>query len=283
MVDKKSSKTYTNEDGIYWEIEATILYDYVNFANRLRMLQAVGLQHKRFNMQQDGKRMYLVLLTELYQKSLEDLAVILLCFYRRFNADPKCNYQRKFKKANTPIAYTLINYATNEATIKNILDKCPTQQDFIGKLFINELESIGNINQVIPLSDIPKFYTELYQNIFAWMGDQEKRFKIYNKIKHGMPVIGSAQLLNSKNENAPAVIYEDRNADHVDHPLIVHSLHFTEDEFTLLQNGVMKISDCIRDLLALYLCKNYPDFLIKQGFSSPLLFFKERRPFDKTT
>src|SRR3989338_4837133 len=84
MANKKS---YTNEEKIYWDIDLPILYDYVNFANRLRPLQALELKHEKFSMQQDGKRMYLVLLTELYQKSLEDLAVILLGLYRRFNTD----------------------------------------------------------------------------------------------------------------------------------------------------------------------------------------------------
>lgn len=277
MTNKKS---YTNEEKIYWDIEAPIFYDYVNFANRLRPLQAVDLQHKKFDMQQDGKRLYLVLLTELYQKSLEDLAVILLGLYRRFNADADCGYQKKFKQITTPLTYTLINYKTREAAIKTVTDKCLSEKDFITRLHINDLGTL-NVSLLMPLLNIPNFYSELYQNILAWMKDQEKRFKVYNKIKHGAAVVGSAQLLNNKNKNAPAVIYSDEGANLTDHPLIVHSLHFTEDEFILLQYGVLKVSDCIRDLLAIYLCKNYPDFLVKQGFFSPLLFFQQRRPTKK--
>ncbi len=274
MVNKK---TYINEQKIYWDIEAPILYDYVNFANRLRPLQILDNQHKKYGMRQDVKRMYLVLFTELYQKSLEDLAVILLALYRRFNTDMACTYQKKFKQKTTPVTYTLINYKIKEATIKNITDKCVSENDFIGKLHIDDLATL-NINLLLPLLDIHAFYSELYQNILAWKNDQEKRFRIYNKIKHGAAVVGSAKILNSKNENAPAVIYADKDANLTDHPLIVHSLHFIKDEFILLQNGVVKVSDCIRDLLAIYLCKNYPDFLKKQGFSSPLLFFQQRRP-----
>lgn len=274
MIDKKN---YTNEENIYWDIEASILYDYVNFANRLRPLQVLDNQYKKYSMQQDGMRMYLVLFTELYQKSLEDLAVILLSLYRRFNIDSTCEYQKKFKKTITPITYTLINYKIREAVIKNITDKCLSEQNFISKLHIDDLGTI-NISLVLPLLDIHAFYSDLYQNILAWKNGQEKRFKIYNKIKHGAAVIGSAKLLNVKNENAPAVIYADKTANLSDHPLIVHSLHFTEDEFILLQNGVVKISDCIRDLVSIYLCKNYPDFLRNKGFSSPLLFFQQRRP-----
>ena len=275
-----NKKLYTNEEKIYWDIEAHILYDYVNFANRLRPLQALELKHDKFNMQQDGKRMYLVLLTELYQKSLEDSAVILLGLYRRFNVDADCGYQKKFKQTTTPLTYTLINYKPREAAIKAVTDKCSSERDFINKLHINDLETL-NVTLVMPLLDIPNFYTDLHQNVLAWMKDQEKRFRIYNKIKHGAAVIGSAKLLNNKNENAPAVIYADETANLTDHPLIVHSLHFTETEFILLQHGVIKVGDCIRDLIAIYLCKNYPDFLTKQGFSSPLLFFQQRKPKDE--
>jgi len=275
-----TKKSYTNEEKIYWDIEASILYDYVNFANRLRPLQALELKHNKFSMQQDGKRMYLVLLTELYQKSLEDLAVILLGLYRRFNVDADCGYQRKLKQTTTPITYTLINYTTREATVKTIIDKCPSERDFINKLHINDIETL-NVTLLMPLFDIINFYVDLYRNIFAWMKDQEKRFRIYNKIKHGPAVVGSARLLNRTNKDAPAAIYSDENANLTDHPLMVHSLDFTEIEFVLLQNGVIKVGDCIRDLIAIYLCKNYPDFLVKQGFSSPLLFFQQRRPIKK--
>lgn len=273
----RSEKHYTHEKEIYWDLEAPFLYDYVNFANRLRPFEAAELQHKEFNMQQDGKRIYLVLLTELYQKSLEDLAAILLALYRRFNLDSGCGYQKKFSQTTTPLTYTIINYKVGEATIKKVTDRCPSERDFITKLHINDLETL-NINLLMPLLSVPSFYGELYKNILDWMEDQQKRFRMYNKIKHGPVVIGSAKLLNNKNENAPAVIYSDESANLTDHPLIVHSLHFTEEEFILLQHGTLKVSDCIRDLLAIYLCKSYPDFLVKQGFSSPLLFFTQRRP-----
>lgn len=270
------SKKYTDEEKVYWDLEPEVLYDYVNFANRLRVLQAGETDYKKYNMDQDGKRMHLVLLTELYQKSLEDLAVILLALFRRFNTDASCEFQKEFS-SQTPLVYTLINYKIREAEIKKILDKLPSQRDFISGLHINDLDSL-HLELLIPKLNKIQFYSELYSNVKDWMGDQEKRFRIYNKIKHGPIVLGSGKILNKTNPNSPAVVYSDRGAKFTDHPLVVHHLHFTEDEFLLLQAGVFKISDCIKDLLAIYLCKNYPDFLKKKGFSSPLIFFKERRP-----
>jgi len=73
----------------------------------------------------------------------------------------------------------------------------------------------------------------------------------------------------------------DPNTDLTDHPFIVHSLSFKEDEFILLRVGILKISQCIRDLISIYMCKNYPDFLKDKGFNSPLIFFKESRSIDK--
>lgn len=61
--------------------------------------------------------MYLVILKEIFQKSLEDLGVIILALYRRYNKDPYCEYQKKFNKL-TPISYTLINYKPGDAYIK---------------------------------------------------------------------------------------------------------------------------------------------------------------------
>lgn len=272
-----NKKMYTDEQKIYWDIEPHMLYDYVNFANRLRLLQAADDRYKQFTMEQDGKRWFLILFTELYQKSLEDLGVMLLAFRRRFNEDNSCKYQKKFSVKETPITFTQINYAVGEATIKKTLDWFPSKRVLISGLHIDDIGRI-NINLIFHELELPTFYNELYENLVAWSKDQEKRFHVYNKIKHGPVVVGSAKIFNAKNENAPAVVYADPQADLMDHPLIVHSLHFTKDEFVLLRAGVFKVSNCIRDLISIYMCKNYSEFLNMKGFSSPLLFFKERRP-----
>lgn len=274
------AKIYTDEQKIYWDIEPHMLYDYVNFANRLRLLQATDQRHKNFTILQDGKRYFLVLFTELYQKSLEDLGVMLLAFRRRFNKDKSCKYQEKFSVDKTPITFTQINYDIGEASIKKTLDWFSDKDSFIKGLQVTAIEDM-EINLLIPKLIPSSFYDNLYKNLIDWSKDQEKRFRIYNKIKHGPVVVGSAQIFNSSNKNAPAVVYSNPTADLADHPLIVHSLHFTEDEFTLLRDGVLKISECIRDLISIYVCKNYPEFLKEKGFSSPLLFFKLRRPDEK--
>ncbi len=270
-------KTYTDEQKIYWDIEPHWLYDYVNFANRLRPIQSFDERYKQFTMKQDGRRWFLIIFIELYQKSLEDLGVILLALRRRFNKDGSCKYQTKFSVDTTPIAFTQINYEVGEAFIKNTLDWFPTRQDFIKGLHISDMGEL-NINLVLPTLDIQSFYIDLYDNLVAWSKDQEKRRQAYNKIKHGPAIVGSAQIFNPENKNAPAVVYPDLKVDLTDHPLMVYTLHFTEDEFILLRSGVLKISQCIRDLISIYMCKNYSDFLKNKGFSSPLLFFKERRP-----
>lgn len=270
-------KVYTKEKEIYWEIEPHMLYDYVNFANRLRLLQATDDRYKNYRMDQDAPRWFLLIHTELYQKSLEDLGVMLLALKRRFSADPACPYQKKFGVTETPVTFTLVNYRIGEAAIKKTLDSFENQNIFLKGLGIDSIKDI-DIKLVLPDLDIPFFLDELYKNLVAWSVDQEKRFRMYNKIKHGPVVVGSARIFNSANQNAPAVVYVDPETDLKDHPLIVHSLKFTETEFVLLRSGVMKIAHCIRDLLSIYMCKNYPDFLKEKGFSSALLFFKERRP-----
>jgi hypothetical protein len=276
----KTKKAYTDEQKIYWDIEPHMLYDYVNFANKLRLLSATDDRYKKFSMEQDASRWFLIIFIELYQKSLEDLGVILLALRRRFNEDSLCKYQKKFSVTETPITFTQINYGIGEATIKKTLDWFTSERDLISGLHIDDMGKV-NINLIFPELDLNVFYKDLYDNLVAWSKDQEKRFTIYNKIKHGPAIVGSAKIFNKKNENAPAVVYADPNANLTDHPLIVHSLSFKEDEFILLRGGVLKISQCIRDLISIYMCKNYPDFLKGKGFSSPLIFFKESRPINK--
>ena|SRR3989344_5123170 len=270
-------KSYKEEQKVYWDIEPHMLYDYVNFANHIRVAQASDDRYKKFSMKQDGSRWFLMIFTELYQKSLEDLSVILLAFYRRFNTDVGCEYQKKFSVVETPIAYTQINYKTHEATIKRVLDYFKNQGELIRGLRIDDIEKV-DINFIFPEMNFQKFYNDLYNNLVAWSEDQEKRFRLYNKIKHGPAIVGSARIFNPKNEDAPAVVYADHSTDLTDHPLFVHSLHFKESEFILLRGGVLKISQCIRDLISIYMCKNYSDILKKKGFASPLFFFKQRRP-----
>lgn len=273
-------KHYANEQKIYWDIEPHMLYDYVNFANRLREVQAMDERYKEYDMIRDGKRWFLILFTEVYQKSLEDLGVMLLALRRRFNKDSSCKYQKKFSVDSTPVTFTQINYVAGEASIKNALDVFPAQRDFIEGLRINDLGNI-NIEFIRPGIVVQDFYSNLYKNLVDWAQDQEKRFSMYNKIKHGPSIVGSARIFNSKNKNAPAVVYVDHDTNLKDHPLIVHTFHFTEEEFELLRRGVLKVGECIRDLISIYMCKNYSDFLKSKGFSSPLLFFDERRPGEK--
>lgn len=275
-----AKKTYTNEheQKIYWDIEPHMLYDYVNFANRLRSLSVFDDRYKQYTIEDDNSRLFLVIFLELYQKSLEDLGVILLAIRRRFNEDISCKYQKKFSVKETPITFTQINYeGMSEASIKKTLDWFQNKKDFISGLHIDDIGKI-NINLIFPKLDLPTFYNQLYNNLVEWSEDQEKRFSIYNKIKHGPTVVGSAKIFGPKHKNAPAVVYKSPKIASTSDPLIVHNLSFNEEEFILLRSGVLKISKTIRDLISIYMCKNYPDFLKDKGFISSLIFFKERRP-----
>ena len=108
-MSKILTRSYTEEEGIYYEIEPRFIYDYSSFSNNLRVLESSAINHEMYNMDQNGKRMHLVILKEIFQKSLEDLGAVLLAMYRRHNKDQSCEYQSKFNNL-TPISYTLINY-----------------------------------------------------------------------------------------------------------------------------------------------------------------------------
>ncbi|OGL65907.1 hypothetical protein A3F52_05010 [Candidatus Uhrbacteria bacterium RIFCSPHIGHO2_12_FULL_47_11] len=276
------TKTYSEEQQIYWKIEPHFLYDYVNFANRFRTLQAHDNGLSQYQMKHDGKRMYLVLLTELYQKSLEDLGAVLIALKRRFNQDCTCRYQKRFNSPETPITYTLFHYEPKEANISATVDAYPSETIMVSALNVCVLEKLNPV-LVLPHLNTKVCYAKLFQMLKDWSGDQNKRLKAYNKIKHAGIVVGSAKIFNPANDNVPAVVYTDHNAGFTDHPLVVHCLEYTEMEFQLLQDGIVKIARHIKDLIAIYLIAYYPDFLKEKGFTSPLLFLIDRKPNEKDT
>lgn len=52
---KKVIKSYTEEESIYYDIEARFIYDYSYFSNNLRVLEASAINHKIYKCNKMGK------------------------------------------------------------------------------------------------------------------------------------------------------------------------------------------------------------------------------------
>ena len=258
---------------IYLDLEPDFIYDYIFFSASLRFMQAQDDSYRKYNIKQKAKAMCLVNLLEVYQKSLEDLAVILLSLYRKYNPDNKCDFQRKFDVKETPLIFTLINYRPGEASIKNLLGLLGKGEDIIVKLGIKNIEDI-NITLLYPDINFKNFYHFLLSSLEDLGNDQAKRQSIYYKIKHGGVIVSDASFFNNTLTQSPAVIYsEPKSVSDDDRPLVIHQLKYTEEEFILMQTGVIKISVIIKVLLSVYLCKEYPHTIIKKGSKSSLELF----------
>lgn len=258
---------------IYLDLEPYFIYDYIFFSAHLRFMQAQDNSYEKYNIKQKAKAMCLVNLLEVYQKSLEDLAAILLSLYRKYNPDEECDFQKKFGVKETPLIFTLINYKQGEASIKNTLDLFKRDTDVIVKIGIKNIENI-NITLLYPDINFKNFYHFLLSSLGDLGNDQAKRQSIYHKIKHGGVIVGDASFFSNILSQSPAAIYsEPKSFSDDDRPLVIHQLKYTEEEFVLMQIGVIKISVIIKVLLSVYLCKEYPHTIIEKGLKSPLEIF----------
>jgi len=169
---------------IYLDLEPHFVFDYIFFASGLRVLQSQECKCDISKVDPTKRAMHLVNLFELYQKSLEDLAAVTLAIYRRYNPDQGCSYQRSFQTNQTPLDYTLINYKPGEANLKKILSLFPNDGDILDKLKVTHIEEV-NIGVIYPDINLEKFYNFFLVGLKSLAGDQDRRLKMFNKIKHG--------------------------------------------------------------------------------------------------
>lgn len=256
---------------IYWDLEPEFLYDYLFFASSLRFWQASENTYEKYQLQQQGKGICLVNLFETYQKSLEDLGAVVLALRRRFNYDPNCKYQKGFSVQETPVTYTLINYKPGESTIKSVLGDA--DQEIEKNLNLQIVNRI-NITLVYPNFDYTSWKNDFILNLKSLARDQDKRLRMFNKIKHGGVVISNAKILKSSQPLGPAVIYSNPDKTSAD-SLVLHSFKYVEEEFVLIKRRIMDVRKIIRELITIYLIKQYPDFIKNKGLSSALELLKK--------
>lgn len=255
---------------IYLDLEPHFVYDYIFFSAHLRFIQSQENSYKQYRMEQKAKAMCLVNLFETYQKSLEDLAAVMLAFSRRYNPDPACSYQSDFDTDHTPLVYTLIHYHPGEANLKKLLQTFSSDADMVNRLGIRNIENI-NITLLYPDINFQKFYRFFVGSLRDLSTDQEKRLKMFNKIKHGGVIAGDGKLFANNLPHSPAAVYADpKSFPDDDHPLIMHSFKYAEEEFDLMKGGIMRVMVMVKTMLSAYLCREYPDILVTKRFKSPL-------------
>lgn len=262
---------------IYLDLEPHFVYDYIFFAARLRFLQSQENSYKKYEMKNKAKAMCLVNLFETYQKSIEDLSAVILSLYRRYNHVSKgCKYQKEFKSKETPLIYTLINYTPGEPRLKKILALFNNDAEIVRKLGITNIERI-NITLLYPSINFQNFYNFFIRGLKDLSDDQNRRLKMFNKIKHGGIIVADgANFSNNLDKHMPAAIYSDpKSFSPEDHPLVIHGFKYTEQEFELMKAGIMKVMVMIQVILSMYLCKEYGGVLKTMGLKSSLQIFNQ--------
>lgn len=248
-------------------MESNFVYDYIFFSAHLRFLKAHENIYKNYTKSQVARAMCFVNLFETYQQSLEDLAAVTLAFQRRYNSVRKCRYQKDFSALETPLTYSIIHYKPGDANLKEILASFVADSDLKQGLGLLNIEKI-NLTSLYPDIDFKKFYKFFLIGLKSLAGDQEKRLKMFNKIKHGGMVISDGHIFSpTLPKNTPAVVYADPAAfDPNDHPLVIHGFKYADEEFELMKAGVMKISTMIKVMCSMYLCKEYMGEKMVDGY-----------------
>ena len=260
---------------IYLDLEPHFVYDYIFFSAHLRFLKAHENSYKKYSNDQKARAMCLVNLFETYQQSLEDLGAMILAFHRRYNSVKECSYQKEFNTNETPLIYSMIHYRPGDAILKDLISLFPTNTGIINGFGINNVEKI-NITLVLPDINFKKFYNFFLVGLKSLSDDQFKRLRMFNKIKHGGVVVGDGHVFSNTLKQSPATIYSDPKAfDPDDHPLVIHGLKYVDEEFELMEAGVMKIATMIKIMLSIYLCKEYRNLVMNNGYKISIDLFKK--------
>ena len=259
---------------IYLDMEANFIYDYIFFSAHLRFLKAQGNTYRSYTKNQVARAMCLVNLFETYQQSLEDLAVVTLAVQRRYNSAAECRYQRDFSIIETPLVYTMIHYKPGDANLEDIIASFANDSDLTRGLGLVNIEEI-NLTFLYPDIDFRKFYDFFLVGFKSLAEDQDKRLKMFNKIKHGGIVISDGHIFSSTlPKHTPAAIYADPAAFNPnDHPLLIHGFKYADEEFELMKAGVMKISTMIKIMCSIYLCKEYMGKKMVDGYTISIDLF----------
>ena len=239
-------------------MDSNFVYNYIFFSAHLRFLKAHENKYKSYTKDQVVRAMCFVNLFETYQQSLEDLAAVTLAFQRRYNSTTECRYQKDFSEIWTPLIYTMIHYKPGDANLKDIIGLFKSDLKLIQGLGLVNAEKIS-LTSLYSDIDLKKFYKFFLIGFKSLAGDQNKRLKMFNKIKHGGIVVSDGHIFSSTLQNhTPAIVYADPTAfDPNDHPLVIHGFKYADEEFELMIAGVMKISTMIKVMCSIYLCKEY--------------------------
>ena len=254
---------------IYWNLEASFLWDYLGFGIGLRDYNALQVAEAASSQNYLGRKLAFISVFAQMMAGFEDIAALLLALKRRYGPDPECPYQKEFGVGETPLFYTMVTYRDSRLD-KVLVSVSPDKayQDF-------------HFERLVPvsLSDPGFLQPEVVQGglliIAKFLCDdcrtnqtKNNRPEAYNKIKHGAIVLSEGRDLFPEHPSGPAIIMEAPKAD-VTYPLQLLTFPYSEEEIESMKQ-IIWLSKVVRKvLLALYLWVAHEQFVRSKEVSHP--------------
>ena len=254
---------------IYWNLEASFLWDYLGFGIDLRDYNALQVAEAASSQNYLGRKLAFISVFAQMMAGFEDIAALLLALKRRYGPDPECPYQKEFGVGETPLFYTMVTYRDSRLD-KVLVSVSPDKayQDF-------------HFERLVPvsLSDPGFLQPEVVQGglliIAKFLCDdcrtnqtKNNRPEAYNKIKHGAIVLSEGRDLFPEHPSGPAIIMEAPKAD-LTYPLQLLTFPYSEEEIESMKQ-IIWLSKVVRKvLLALYLWVAHEQFVRSKEVSHP--------------
>lgn len=204
----------------------------------------------------------------------EDLGALLLALRRRYKADPKCKFQKRFSRSETPLLFTLVNY--RDVSLKKVLpspDPNTVHSHFqLDQLVPEDLPSAGFLTTEVAAKGM-KTLARFIATDCLTAETSGVRPQAYNKIKHGGVVVSNGAIFFPNHPPGPAVIDSTQIGDPNARPLTVFTLPFSQDRIEEMKQMVWLTTVTRRIIVALYLWKHHRVLLHRENITHPGVLF----------
>ena len=226
------------------EFERRFLLDYLWFGRMILAHQARVLnQAHQSEPDADRRRAHFIAVHTVLIQQCEHVAAWLLAF-------------RRWAEDHTFLIETLLRYNPGEAYLQDRLDGLP---DGHALLQVSGIDSRRIVPEHIPQDRFDERVVDMWTGFSYYADQQNERAQLYNKSKHGMVFVSSANALNHEAEDlGPLAIYaRDRRGD----PLQVSyiGLRYDADQPRAMANQTLGLAHALGDLILFFVLQEHPD------------------------
>jgi hypothetical protein len=223
------------------EFEKRFLLDYLWFgctalAHQSRVLNEAHAAEDNA----DRRRAYFVSIHTNLIQECEHVAAWLLAF-------------RRWAESRTPLVETLLRYGPGEAYLDARLDGITDGHHL---LRVSGIDAARLVPTHIPQEIFDERVVDVWAGLSYYAGQQSDRSQLYNKSKHGMVFLSSAQALNRDADDlGPLAVYaRDRRADPIQ--VSVVGLAYDPDQPRVMARQTLGMAHALGDIILFYLLRS---------------------------